>query len=99
MKLVAKFHDLDSFTSEEAIRRAKDILGDYIEVKAYPSTTDPWDNIYFAIQQIITSEQLDLIFDEGPLYTDKIKEFKAKILSKLEAELDEVINDNELKVS
>ena len=99
MKLVAKYHDLDSFTSEEAIRRAKDILGDFIEVKAYPSTTDPWDNIYFAIQQIITAEQLNILFDEGPLYPEKLKEFKAKILTKLEAELDEVIKDNEQKVS
>ena len=99
MKLVAKFHDLDSFTSEEAIRRVKDLLGDFIEVKAYPSTTDPWDNIYFAIQQIITVDQLNLVFDEGPLYPEKVKEFRAKILAKLEAELDEVIKDNEEKVS
>jgi len=98
MKLVAKFHDLDSFTSDEAIRRAKDLLGDFIEIKAYPSTTDPWDNIYFAIQQIITSEQLNLIFDEGPLYPEKVKELRSKTLARLEEELDEVIKDNEEKV-
>jgi hypothetical protein len=99
MKLVAKFHDLDSFTSEEAVRRAKDLLGDFIEIKVYPSTSDPWDNIYFAIQQIITVDQLNLLFDEGPLYKSKIKELRAKILSKLEAELDEVITDNQNKVN
>jgi len=98
MKLIAKLHDLDSFTSEEAIRRAKDLLGDFIDIKAYPSTPDPWDNIYFAIQQTITSEQLNLIFDEGALYPEKIKVLKAKVLSKLEDELDEVIRDNEKKV-
>jgi len=99
MKLIAKFHDLDSFTSEEAVRRAKDSLGEFAEVKAYPSTPDPWDNIYFAIQELITADQLDLIFDEGALYPEKLKVLRGTILSRLEDELDEVIRDNEKKVT
>ena len=95
MLIKAAFHDLDSFTSHEAIRRAQDLLGEFTEVKAFPSSTDPWDNIYFAIQEVITTDQLDLIFDEGPLYPEKVKELRALVLSKLESELDEVIKDNE----
>ena len=97
MKIVAKFHDTDSFTSTEAIRRAKDVLGEYTDIKAYPSTTDPWDGVYFAIQQVITDDQLNYLFDEGALYPQKIKELRSKILGRLTEELDEVIKDNEYK--
>ena len=97
MKLIVKLHDVDSFTAVEAVRRAKDVLGEYVDVKAYPSTNDPWDIVYFAIQQIITSEQLNCLFDDGALYPKKMVELKSRILGKLEAELDEVIQDNEHK--
>jgi hypothetical protein len=97
MKLIAKFHDVDSFTSAEAVRRAKDVLGEFTDIKAYPSTTDPWDGIYFSLQQIITDEQLNYLFDSGALYPTKIKELRSRILGRLEEELDEVIQDNEHK--
>jgi hypothetical protein len=97
MKLIAKFHDVDSFTGAEAIRRAKDVLGEFTDIKAYPSTNDPWDGIYFSLQQIITDEQLNFIFDSGALYPAKIKELRSRILGRLEEELDEVIQDNEHK--
>ncbi len=97
MKIVAKFHDTDSFTSAEAVRRAKDVLGEYTDIKAYPSTTDPWDGIYFSLQQIITDEQLNFLFDEGALYPEKMKELRSRVLGRLTEELDEVIQDNEYK--
>jgi hypothetical protein len=97
MKIIAKFHDVDSFTGTEAIRRAKDVLGEFTEIKAYPSTNDPWDGIYFSLQQIITDEQLNFLFDSGALYPSKIKELRSRILGRLEKELDEVIQDNEHK--
>lgn len=97
MKLICKFHDVDSFTSTEAIRRAKDVLGEYTDIKAYPSTNDPWDGIYFSLQQIITDEQLNFLFDAGALYPTKIKELRSNILDRLGQELDEVIQDNEYK--
>jgi hypothetical protein len=95
--LIAKFHDVDSFTSAEAIRRAKDVLGEFTDIKAYPSTNDPWDGVYFSLQQIITDEQLNILFDSGALYPSKLKELRASILGRLEKELDEVIQDNEHK--
>jgi hypothetical protein len=95
--LIAKFHDVDSFTSAEAIRRAKDVLGEFTDIKAYPSTNDPWDGIYFSLQQIITDEQLNILFDSGALYPSKLKELRSSILGRLEKELDEVIQDNEHK--
>ena len=97
MKLIAKFHDVDSFTSAEAIRRAKDVLGEFTDIKAYPSTNDPWDGIYYSLQQIITDDQLNFLFDSGALYPTKIKELRSNILARLEQELDEVIQDNEHK--
>jgi hypothetical protein len=97
MKLIAEFHDVDSFTATEAIRRTKDLLGDYTEVNAYPSTKDPWDIVYFGIQQIITGEQLNMLFDDGALYPSKLKELRSVTLHRLTEELDEVIKDNEHK--
>ena len=97
MKLIAKFHDVDSFTSAEAIRRAKDVLGEFTDIKAYPSTNDPWDGIYYSLQQIITDDQLNFLFDSGALYPTKMKELRSTILARLEQELDEVIQDNEHK--
>jgi len=97
MKLIAKFHDVDSFTSAEAIRRAKDVLGEFTDIKAYPSTNDHWDGIYYSLQQIITDDQLNFLFDSGALYPTKIKELRSNILARLEQELDEVIQDNEHK--
>ena len=97
MKLIAKFHDVDSFTATEAIRRAKDLLGDYTDIRAYPSTNDPWDIVYYALQQIVTGKQLNMLFDEGALYPIKLKEFRSEILGRLMDELDEVIQDNEHK--
>jgi len=97
MKLIAKFHDVDSFTGTEAVRRAKDLLGEYTDIQAYPSTRDPWDGIYFSIQQIITDEQLNILFDSGALYPSKLKELRSRVLGRLEKELDEVIQDNEHK--
>jgi hypothetical protein len=97
IKIIAKFHDVDSFTSAEAIRRAKDVLGEFTDIKAYPSTNDPWDGVYFSLQQLITDEQLNFLFDSGALYPAKMKEFRSNILARLEQELDEVIQDNEHK--
>ena len=80
MKLIAKFHDVDSFTATEAIRRAKDLLGNYTDIRAYPSTNDPWDIVYFALQQIVTGEQLNMLFDDGALSPVKLKFWRTQIL-------------------
>ena len=53
--------------------------------------------MYYALQQIVTGEQLNMLFDEGALYPIKLKELRSEILGRLTAELDEVIQDNEHK--
>jgi hypothetical protein len=53
--------------------------------------------VYFALQQIVTGKQLNMLFDEGALYPKKLKEFRSEILGRLTVELDEVIQDNEYK--
>jgi hypothetical protein len=55
--------------------------------------------VYFALQQIVTGKQLNMLFDEGALYPKKLKEFRSEILGRLTAELDEVIQDNEHKAN
>lgn len=100
MKAIVKFHEHNALTVEEVLARAKDALGvTPSSIEIYPDSNDPLDHIYFGIQQLITYKQLDLLFETGPLYHDKLSVYRAEVLKILENELDRVISDNESKVS
>jgi len=98
MKVVVKYQDTESLTIEEIVKRNRDLFGEGIEVKVYPQSNEPVDLIYFAISNLITNRQLELLYDCGPLYTQKLKELRFEILTHLEEELNQVIMDNETKV-
>jgi len=98
MKVVVKYADIDSLTSEEVVKRNMHLYGPGTEVKVYPSSNDPWELIYFGIQQLITQEQLELLYDSGALYETKVNELRKSMLVKLDEELNQVIMDNEKKV-
>jgi hypothetical protein len=99
MKVRITYHDFTSLTKEEVIRAAKQNYGDGAEVEIFPSSNDPWDAVYFGLQQAITYDQLGLLFDEGALYPQKLEVLKALVLERLEKELNAVITDNEVRVS
>ena len=98
MKVRLTYHDFESLTKEEVVNQAKAYYGEAVEVEVFPSSNDPWDHVYFAIQQGYTSEQLGLLFDAGALYPEKVAALKAVILEKLKHELNSVIQDNEARV-
>lgn len=99
MEVTITYTDNSSFTKEEVVRRALHNYGKMASVKVMPDSTNAHDLIYFGIQQIITHEQLSLIYDNGCTYTKDVKKLRAEVLYKLEEILDSVIVDNESKVA
>lgn len=99
MKVTITYYDHSSLTKEEVIRNARELFGEYTEVSVAPSSAEPVDMIYFALQQVLTYEQLSLLFDSEHLYTQKITELKSRVLNLVSKELDSVIKDNEVRVS
>ena len=58
-----------------------------------------YDHIYFGLQQLITHEQLSLLFDRDNTYQQEIKKLREHVLYKVTEIIDQVIVDNESKVA
>lgn len=99
MRVEITYNDTQSFSKEEVVRNAVQNFGRGAKVEVYPDSTNAHDFIYFGVQQIITHEQISLIYDSGPTYQQDLKKLRAEILYKLEEILDSVIVDNETKVA
>lgn len=99
MKVEITYHDNESYTVEEVVKLAHHNYGDKAKVQVYAESLAPHDQIYFALQQIITHRQLSLLFDDKYSYQKDIKELRAEVLYKVEEILDSVIIDNEAKVA
>lgn len=99
MKVAIKYHDDTSFTVEEVVRLAQHNYGKSVQVEIQADSPAPHDQIYFALQQVITHRQLSLLYDDKYKYQTDIKLLRAEILTKLEEILDTVIIDNESKTS
>jgi hypothetical protein len=64
-----------------------------------PESTMAYDHIYFGLQQLITHEQLSLLFDRDNTYQQEIKKLREHVLYKITEIIDQVIVDNESKVA
>ena len=64
-----------------------------------PDSTKPHDLIYFAIQQIITHQQLSMLYDDKLGYQSSIQNLRNETLYKITEIIDQVIIDNESKVT
>ena len=73
--------------------------GKAVEVSIMPDSTKPHDLIYFAFQQIITHDQLSLLYDDKLGYQNKLQALRNDVLFKAQELLDQVIIDNESKVA
>lgn len=98
MKISITYTDNDSFTIEEVVRNAQHNYGKAVKVEAMPDSTKPHDLIYFGIQQIVTFNQLSMLYDDKIEYQKNIKTLRAEVLYKLSELLDQVIIDNESKL-
>ena len=99
MKVTITYHDTDSFTVDEVVRQAALNYGKMAQVEIAPDSTLAYDYLYFGLQQLATHEQLSLLFDRGANYQEDIKQLRASILYKVTEILDQVLVDNEDKVS
>lgn len=99
MKVTIKYHDNSSLTVEEVVRQAQNNYGKGVKVEILPDSTIAYDMIYFGLQQLITHEQLSLLFDRGSNYQDDIAKLRKNILVNVHELLDQVIIDNEGKIN
>ena len=99
MKIQITYHDDKAFTAEEVVSLAHTNYGKSAKVEIHADSLAPHDQIYFALQQIVTHKQLAMLFDDKFTYQKDIKGLRAETLLKLEEILDSVIIDNESKVA
>lgn len=99
MKVTITYHDTDSLTREEILNDVKSRYGSGASVSITPPSGEPWDLIYFALQNILTYDQLTAFYDGGPLYEQKLADIKSSIISRFNDELNLVIKDNESKIT
>lgn len=98
MKVTITYHDNESFTVEEVVKQAVHNYGRLAQVEIMPESTMAYDHIYFGLQQLITHEQLSMLFDKGSSYQQDIKRLRDQVLYKVTEIVDQVIVDNESKV-
>jgi len=98
VKVTITYHDNDSFTVEEVVKQAIHNYGKSVNVDIMPESTLAYDHIYFGLQQLITHEQLSLLFDKDTAYQQDIKKLRDSVLYKVTEIIDQVIIDNESKV-
>lgn len=99
MKVKITYHDNESFTIEEVVKQATHNYGRMAQVEVMPESTMAYDYLYFGLQQLITHEQLSMLFDKDSSYQHDIKKLREQILYKVTEIIDQVIIDNESRVS
>jgi hypothetical protein len=99
MKVTITYYDNDSLTIEEVVARAKHAYGDFVEVSVQPTSNKPSDMLYFALQQMLTHEQLSIFFDDKNQYPTRLAKLRSETLAAVQKELSSVIKDNEIKVT
>jgi hypothetical protein len=98
MQVTISYHDNESFTKEEVVRQAVHNYGKNTRVEVLPDSTNAHDFAYFAVQQMITHQQLSLIYDKTSSYQKDLAKLRSEVVKKLEEIVDAVIVDNESKV-
>ena len=98
MRVTITYHDNESFTMEEVVKQAIHNYGKAAQVEITPESTMAYDHIYFGLQQLITHEQLSLLYDSGVTYQQDLKKLREQVMYKVTEIVDQVIIDNEAKV-
>ena len=99
MQVKLEFTDENSLTVEEVVKAAQRHYGKAVKVTVSPLSMLPHDMVYFALQQIVTHEQLGIFFNNKESYQTEITKLRSSVLYKISEILDTVIMDNEAKVS
>lgn len=99
MKVTITYNDDSAFTVEEIVKQATNNYGKRASVEVTADSAHPHDLIYFALQAIITHQQLSLLYDDKFGYSTSIQKLRTDTLYKLSEILDTVIIDNESKIA
>jgi hypothetical protein len=99
MEVTIKYNDEHSLTVEEVVRQAEQNYGRSVLVDVMPDSTKAYDLIYFGLQQILTHQQLSMLFDDKSGYQSKLKNLRSETLFKIQEIVDQVLIDNEAKVT
>lgn len=99
MQVTIKYHDEESLTIEEVVRAAVHNYGKAVTVEVTPDSNKAHDMIYFGLQSILTHEQLSLFYSDKHSYQNELQKLRNKTLVKLQELLDQVLIDNESKVT
>ena len=99
MQVTVRYNDSESFTVEEVVKQAQHNYGKSTIVQCFPDSANAHDLIYFGLQQIITHEQLSLLYNDKFGYQTSIQKLRNETLYKIQEILDQVIIDNESKVA
>lgn len=98
MRVNIEYFDNESLTVEEVVRQAEHNYGKNVKVEIMPESTIAYDLIYFGLQQLLTHEQLSMLFDKNDSYQHDLKKLRSDVLHKVEEIIDQVIIDNESRV-
>jgi hypothetical protein len=99
MKVKIEYVDNESLTVEEVVAQIHSTYGKNVKIEMSPESSMAYDHAYFALQQLITKEQLSLLYDKGANYQAGLKKLRLDIIYKIEEIIDQVIIDNESKVA
>lgn len=99
MKVNIEYYDNESLTVEEVVKQAVHNYGKDVKVEIMPESTIAYDLIYFGLQQLITHEQLSMLFSKNDSYQHDLKKLRSDIIYKVQEIIDQVIIDNEAKVA
>jgi hypothetical protein len=98
MKVKIEYIDNSSFTVQEIVANAKARFGDAAVISAMPDSTDSFSLMYFAIQELITQEQLEAYFHEASLYDQKCRGLVDKVIELATEATIRVLRDNECRL-
>ncbi len=99
MQVNISYNNDHALTVEEVVALAHTHYGKMAKVEVRADSSAPHDQIYFALQQMITYRQLAMLYDDKFKYQTDIKHLRSETLVKLGEILDSVIIDNESRIA
>jgi hypothetical protein len=99
MKVQLTFYDNESLSVEEVVRQATTNYGKNVKVDVGPESTMAYDHIYFGLQQLLTHEQLSAFFSKDGDYSAQVQKLRVGVQAKVQEIVDQVIIDNESRVT
>lgn len=99
MKVKLTYNDNDSLLVEEVIKTAHQNYGERVQVEVEPESSTPMDYLYFAIQRLITGDQITLLYESGANYQKDLATLRSETMYKLGEVLNEVLSDNEHRIT